>query len=68
MSETSQLLKDIQGELKLIRRRLEAIEDALSEEMSADDAEALKEAVEEHKRGETISLEEAARRLTQIKG
>ena len=64
MSETSQLLKDIQGELKLIRRRLEAIEEALSEEMSADDAEALRQAMEEHKRGETISLEEAARRLT----
>lgn len=64
MSETSQLLKDIQGELKLIRRRLEAIEDALSEEMSVDDAHALREAVEEHKRGETITLEEAARRLT----
>jgi len=64
MSKTSQLLKDIQGELKLIRRRLEAIEDALSEEMSADDAEALREAMEEHKRGETISLGETARRLT----
>lgn len=64
MSETSQLLKDIQGELKLIRRRLEAIEDALSEELSVDDAKALKEAVEEHKRGETIRLEEATRRLT----
>jgi len=51
MSETSQLLKDIQGELKLIRRRLEAIEEALSEEMSADDAEALRQAMEEHERG-----------------
>ena len=64
MSETPQLLKDIQGELKLIRRRLEAIEEALSEEMSPDDAEALKEATEEHQRGETIGLEEARRRLT----
>ena len=64
MSKTPQLLKDIQGELKLIRRRLEAIEEALSEEMSPDDAEALKEATEEHHRGETISLEEARRRLT----
>lgn len=64
MSETSQLLKDIQRELKLIRRRLEAIEDALSEEMSVDDAEALREAVEEHKRGKTISLKEVTRRLT----
>jgi len=64
MSKTSQLLKDIQGELMLIRRRLEAIEEALSEEMSADDAEALRQAMEEHKRGDTIGLEEAARRLT----
>lgn len=64
MSGTSQLLKDIHGELRLIRRRLEAIEEALSEEMSADDAEALRQAMEERKRGETVSLEEAARRLT----
>ena len=66
--ETTQLLKDIQGEIKIIRQRLEAIEEALSEEMSADDAKALREAEAEHEKGETISLEEAARRLTQIQG
>ena len=66
--EATQLLKNIQAEIRLIRQRLEAIEEALSEEMSADDLTALREAEQEHKKGETISLDEAARRLTQIQG
>ena len=63
MSETSQLLRDIQEELRLIRSRLEAIEEMLSEEMTPEDHEALKEAMDDHKKRETISLDEAIRRL-----
>lgn len=51
-------------EVRLIRLRLEALEDMLSEEKAGeDDRRALKEALEEHKRGETISLEEALRKM-----
>jgi len=64
LGETVQILKNIEVELKLIRHRLEAIEEALSEEMSANDKEGLKQALKEHEKGETISLEEAVRRLT----
>jgi len=64
MSEAVQILKSIEAELKLIRYRLEAIEEALSEEMTTNDKEDLKQALEEREKGETISLEEAVRRLT----
>jgi len=64
MSEAIQILKSIEAKLKLIRHRLEAIEEALSEEMPTNDREDLKRALEEHEKGETISLEEAVRRLT----
>jgi hypothetical protein len=43
-------------ELKLIRERLESIEEVLSEEMSSDDKRALREALREHKLGKTISF------------
>lgn len=50
-------------EIKLIRLRLEALEEMLSEEeLGEDDKKALREALEEHRRGETVSLEEALRR------
>ena len=50
-------------EIKLIRLRLEALEEILSEEeLGEDDKRALREASEEHRRGETVSLEEALRR------
>ena len=50
-------------EIKLIRLRLEALEEILSEEeLGEDDKRALREALEEHRRGETVSLEEALRR------
>ena len=65
------MLKSISGKfdalfkgVRLIRLRLEALEEMLSEEKAGeDDRRALKEALEEHKRGETISLEEALRKM-----
>ena len=54
----------MRGELKLIRAKLEALEEMLSEEeVSEDDKKALEEALEEHKRGKTIPLDEALRKL-----
>jgi len=44
----------LQTELKLIRERLESIEEVLSEEMSHDHKRALREALNEHKRGKTV--------------
>ncbi len=38
----------LERELHLIRRRLEAIEDVLAEEMTADDKQALAETLKEH--------------------
>ena len=46
----------MEKELHLIRERLEAIEDALGEEMTADDKRALEEAVKEHREGKTIAF------------
>ncbi len=46
----------VEHELRLIRRRLEAIEEALAEEMTTDDKKALKEALEEHRHGKTIEF------------
>jgi len=59
-------------ELELLKERVDRIERMLEfivdrllseEEMSEEDREALREALEEYRRGETISLEEAIRRL-----
>ena len=44
----------LERELKLIRERLESIEEVLSEEMSLDDRRALREALNEHKQGKTV--------------
>ncbi len=41
-------------ELRLIRERLESIEEVLSEEMSVDDKLALREALREHRLGKTV--------------
>lgn len=49
MSQTT-----IERELKLIRQRLEAIEEALAEEMTEEDKRDLKEALAEHKRGKSV--------------
>jgi predicted nucleic acid-binding Zn-ribbon protein len=57
MSQTT-----IEKELKLIRQRLEAIEEALAEEMTASDKRDLKEALAEHKRGKSIPFERVRNR------
>jgi len=44
----------LEKELRLIRERLDSIEDALAEEMSDDDKKARAEALREHKEGKTI--------------
>lgn len=49
MMETS-----LEKELRLIRERLDSIEDALAEEMSEDEKRAREDALKEHKRGRTV--------------
>ena len=49
-------------ELHLIRERLEAIEEALGEQMTADDKKALEEAMREHREGKTITFKPARSR------
>ena len=44
----------LEKELGLIRQRLQAIEDALGEEVTAEDRAALEEALKEHRRGKSI--------------
>lgn len=44
----------LEKELRLIRQRLDSIEDALAEEMSEDDKKARAEALKEHKEGKTV--------------
>ena len=44
----------LEKELGLIRRRIEAIEEALSEEMTAEDRSALSEALKEHREGKSV--------------
>lgn len=44
----------LERELKLIRQRLESIEEALGEEMTSDDKQALEDALKEHREGKTI--------------
>jgi predicted nucleic acid-binding Zn-ribbon protein len=46
----------VEKELHLIRERLEAIEDALGEEMTTDEKRALEEAMREYKEGKTIAF------------
>jgi len=50
-------------ELHLIRRRLEAIGEALAEEMTADDKKALQEPLEEHREGKTIAFRPSRSRI-----
>ncbi len=46
----------------MIRRRLEAIEDMLAEEMTADDKQALAEALKEHRVGKSIPFKPSGSR------
>jgi len=53
----------LEKELHLIRERLEAIEEALGEEMTADDKESLKEALKEHREGKTVPFKPHGSRI-----
>jgi len=44
----------LEKELRLIRQRLDSIEDVLSEEMSTGDKRARAEALKEHREGKTV--------------
>jgi hypothetical protein len=46
----------IEKELKLIRQRLEAIEETLAEEMTKDDKRDFRKALAEHKRGKSVDF------------
>ena len=50
----SMMATSLEKELRLIRQRLDSIEDALAEEMSEDDKKARLEALKEHKEGKTV--------------
>ncbi|MDV3278731.1 MAG: hypothetical protein LYZ69_09770 [Nitrososphaerales archaeon] len=52
----------LEKELRLIRERLDSIEDTLAEEMSEDDKRARAEALKEHKEGKTVSFVRKSRR------
>ena len=45
---------ELEQELKLIRQRLDSIEEALAEKMTYDDKQAHKEAMKDHREGKTI--------------
>jgi len=53
----------LEKELSLIRQRLEAIEEALGEEMSVNDKEALDEALREHREGGSIPFKPMRSRI-----
>jgi hypothetical protein len=53
----------LERELHLIRERLEVIEDALGEEITDDDKEALEEALREQREGETITFKPPRSRI-----
>jgi hypothetical protein len=52
--DEAMMAASLEEELKLIRERLDSIEEALAEEMSDDDKKARAEALKEHKEGKTI--------------
>jgi Skp family chaperone for outer membrane proteins len=63
-ADISTKIDTLSEELVVIRAKLEAIEEMLTEEeLSEEDREALEEAMKEHERGETIPLDEALRKL-----
>ena len=63
LSEVLSVLKNIRVEMEIIRMKIEAIENILGEEMSEEDRRALIEALEEYRRGETVSLEEVEKEV-----
>jgi len=62
MSQFPMAQSTIEKELRLIRKRLDAIEEAIAEEMTDDDKAALKEALKEHREGRTIPFKSRSRK------
>jgi hypothetical protein len=52
----------LEKELNLIRHRLDAIEIALGEEMTADEKAELEEALKEHEQGKSIQFRRSGRK------
>ena len=52
----------LEKELNLIRHRLDAIEIALGEEMTADEKAELEEALKEHEQGKSIQFRRSRRK------
>ena len=52
----------LEKELRLIRERLDSIEDALAEDMSDEDKKARTEALREHKEGRTVPFTRKSKR------
>lgn len=52
----------LEKELKLIRQRLDSIEEALAEEATEEDKRAFKQAMKEYKEGKTIPFRPKARK------
>ena len=52
----------LEKELRLIRERLDSIEDALAEEMSEDDKKTRSEALKEHNEGKTVPFVRKSKR------
>jgi len=52
----------LEKELRLIRERLDSIEDALAEDMSDEDKKARAEALREHKEGRTVPFTRKSKR------
>lgn len=52
----------LEKELRLIRERLDSIEDALAEEMSEDDKRARAAALKEHKEGKAVPFVRKSKR------
>lgn len=62
-SEILEILNDIRAEIRIIRMKIEAIEEILGEEMSEEDRRALEEALEEHRKGLTVPLKEVEKEI-----
>ena len=60
---TQMELRELKELVRLLMLRVEALEDAVGESISDEEREDLREALKELKKGETISLEDAMKKL-----
>lgn len=60
---TQMELRDLRELVELLWLRVEALEEAVGERVSEEEKEDLKEALEELKKGETIKLDDAMKKL-----